>query len=134
MMGQLTGDATGLPSTDMLSLEEAKIIGELVQAGPCVIIGHCAGWVLRERDDVLRIFIHASHTYRRQRATGCYSIPPQDVDGTLRRFDRRRANYYRANAKRAWDDQNAYHMMLNSGELGIDACVDIITQTVQKNQ
>ena len=133
VMGKFPGDSTGLPRTDILSMEESKIIHQLIQSGSCVLIGHCAGWVLRERSDVLRVFIHASHEYRQQRAMGYYHISPKEVDSTLRRFDRRRANYYRANTKRAWDDQSAYHMMLSSSELGIDTCVDIIAQVCQRN-
>ena len=44
----------------------------------------------------------------------------------LKKFDKRRAGYYRANAGRAWDDKAGYHLMLDSGKLGVDACVKII--------
>lgn len=59
MANTARGQLPQISKTDQLNLLEGQIIGRLAQQGPCVIVGRCAGWVLRERKDVLSVFIHA---------------------------------------------------------------------------
>lgn len=107
-------------------LAEATVVNGLADKGSAVFIGHCAGCILRERDNVLRVFIHANDNKRRYRAITEYDIEPVTVDSVISQFDRRRANYYKANSDKRWDDFSAYHLILDSGELGLKECADII--------
>ena len=59
----------------------------------------------------------------------CYGIEEAKVDNILKRFDRRRANFYRANTCMHWDDKKGYHLVLDSSQLGISACADLICRT-----
>ena len=113
-----------LGERDGLSEEGALYVTE-----ESVIVGRCAGWILRDRKDVLRVFIHADKEFRRKRARTCYGIEEAKVDNVLKRFDRRRANFYSANTCMHWDDKKGYHLVLDSSQLGIPACVDLICRT-----
>jgi len=113
-------------SSQQAYLAEATVVNGLADEGSAVFIGHCAGCILRERDDVLRVFIHADEAKRRYRAITEYDIEPEAVDYVMNKFDKRRANYYRANSDRKWDDYHAYHMVLDSGEFTAEECADII--------
>ena len=117
---------SGIPTADTLAVLESQIIEELARVGNCIIIGRCASWVLREREDVLTVFVHAPWEARVERAVSRYGVPAAEAESVLKKFDKRRAGYYRANAGRAWDDKAGYHLMLDSGKLGVDACVKII--------
>lgn len=125
------GERDGLSEEGALYVVEERVIRDMAIQGPCVIVGRCAGWILRDRPDVLRVFIHASREFRMQRAQTAYGIAERDVENTLRRYDRRRANFYHANTGMSWDDKDGYQVVLDSSELGIDKCVDVISQMVQ---
>lgn len=120
------GGENGLSEENKLYLDEAKLIYELAERGRCIIVGRCAGWILKDRKDVLNVYIHADRDFRRKRAVEVYHDDKNRVDVLLRRCDRRRNNFYSANTGRRWDDKAGYHLMLDSGRMGIGRCVEII--------
>lgn len=126
-----TGERDGLSEEGALYVTEEQVIQDMALQGPCVIVGRCAGWILRERHDVLRVFIHADHEYRRRRAVEAYEVPEKNVDNTLKKFDRRRANFYRANTGMSWDNKKGYHLVLDSSAIGIEECVNVICRLVE---
>lgn len=122
------GERDGLSEEGALYVAEECVIRDMALQGPCVIVGRCAGWILRDRLDVLRVFVHASREYRLKRAEEVYQVPKQEVENTLKKYDRRRANFYRANTGMGWDDKNGYHLVLDSSAIGIDECINIISK------
>ena len=114
-----------------LYVVEEQVIQDMALQGPCVIVGRCAGWILREREDVLRVFIHADREFRKKRAMQEYGIEERKVENILKRFDRRRSNFYSANTCMRWDDNRGYDLVLDSSSLGIMACVDLICKTAR---
>ena len=127
----MKGERDGLSEEGALYVTEERVIKEMAMNGPCVIVGRCAGWILREREDVLRVFIHADREFRKKRAVEVYGIPKSNVENVLKRFDRRRANFYHANTCMSWDDKKGYHLVLDSSHLGIAQCAEIISITAQ---
>lgn len=129
----VSGESSGLSEESKVYLEEAKLIDELVKEGPCILVGRCAGWLLRERKDVLNVFIHADFRSRIKRAVEVYGDDSQRAEYLLKKYDRRRSNYYNANAGVKWDDKSGYHMVLDSNKLGIERCVDVLAAAVKAN-
>ena len=127
----MKGERDGLSEEGALYVTEERVIKEMAMNGPCVIVGRCAGWILREREDVLRVFIHADREFSKKRAVEVYGIPKSNVENVLKRFDRRRANFYHANTCMSWDDKKGYHLVLDSSHLGIAQCAEIIRRTAQ---
>lgn len=125
------GERDGLTEEGELYVVEEQVIRDMALQGPCVIVGRCAGWILREREDVLRVFIHADREFRKKRAIQEYGIEERKVENVLKRFDRRRSNFYSANTCMRWDDNRGYDLVLDSSSLGIAACVDLICKTAQ---
>lgn len=123
-----SGTDIGLSDTDKLHLAESEVIADLAKQGPCLIVGRCAGCVLADRKDVLRVFIHADREARKERAVHIYGVDPKKVDNVLKQYDKRRSNYYMANSGKRWDDPDEYHLILDSGKLSIRACAEIIVQ------
>lgn len=130
MRAKMATNVFGLGKNQLAYLAEATVVNGLADKGNAVFIGHCAGCILRERDNVLRVFIHADDKKRRYRAITEYDIDPNAVDTVMNQFDRRRANYYKANSDRRWDDFSAYHLVLDSGEFGLQECANIIATAV----
>lgn len=132
MMTQLAlGETDGLSKESELYLEEARIIKELADQGSCIIIGRCAGWILRNREDVLTVFVHADMQERKKRAVEEYGCSTEKLEAFLKHQDKKRASFYAVNARRAWDDRHGYEMMLDSGKLGIDMCVKILKAAIE---
>ena len=117
-------------STDMLTEEghifvaEQAAIKEMAAQGPAIFLGHCASEALKGRAGVVKVFIRCSDPERkRERILEDYGIPENEMEGTRKRFDKKRANYYYANTLQKWDDLKIYDMVLDSGRLGIEGCV-----------
>lgn len=125
------GERDGLSEEGALYVTEERVIREMALQGPCVIVGRCAGWILRERSDVLRVFIRADRSFRKERAQTEYGIPEKQVENVLKRFDRRRSNFYSANTCMRWDDSRGYDLVLDSSSLGIETCAAIISRTAR---
>lgn len=115
-----------LSNEGKLYIAEEKIIKDLCNQGPTVIIGHCASHVLRNRSDVFNVFVHSDWESRRKRAIEEYGILPENVDTVLRKYDRRRSNFFNANTKKQWNDIKNYHLVLDSSKLSLEKCTDII--------
>lgn len=128
------GQLPQISKTDQLNLLEGKIIQRLAQEGPCVIVGRCAGWVLRERKDVLSVFIHAGRQERLHRAVEEYGVPQEQAAAVLHRFDHRRSNFYHANTGLTWREREGYHMVLDSGLLGVERCAKILISAAQAEE
>ena len=104
------------------------IITSLAQEGPCVIVGRCADYILREKADCLRAFIHADLEFRARRIVEVYGEREESPQQRLREKDKRRAAYHRFYTDMKWGHAQNYDITLNSGRLGIDACVQILRE------
>lgn len=118
----------GHSNADYLWKIQYKIITELAQKGPCVIVGRCADYILRDTADCLRVFIHADPAFRADRIVRVYGEREESPQQRIRDKDKRRAAYPRFYTDMKWGHAQNYDLTLNSGTLGIDRCVQIITQ------
>ena len=114
-----------LSNQDKIWIEQRKIILKIAEE-PCVIVGRCANYILRDRDDVLNVFIHADDKFRAKRIVSLYGEKPDKPEKRLRDKDRRRAAYYKDYTETEWGVASNYHLALDSGKLGIDSCVNIL--------
>ena len=128
------GQLPQISQTDQLNLLESQIIQRLAQEGPCVLVGRCAGWVLRERQDVLQVFVHADRETRLRRAREEYGVSPDKAPAVLHRYDHRRSNFYHANTGRSWSRREGYHLVLDSGLLGVELCARIVEGAVRASR
>lgn len=113
---------------DYIWSAQKKVIRQLAEKGPCVIVGRCADYVLRERADLLKVFIHASPEKRAERIVTLYGETEVSPEKRLKSKDKRRAAFYRYYTDLEWGNAKNYHLSLDSGVLGIQTCVDLITQ------
>ena len=121
-----SGDMNMLSDEGKVYLAEQAAIQSLTQNGSAVFMGHCASEALKDRKGVVKVFIHADEEFKKQRIQEDYQISPNQMDLVRRKYDKKRANYYRANTMKRWDDYRNYDIVLNSGELGIEGCVKVL--------
>ena len=93
---------------------------------PCVIVGRCADYILRDRQDVLRIFIYADKKSRLKRIVEEYGEDASKAEKLLTQSDKRRARHYEEFTDSIWGARRNYDMLLNSGMLGIEKTADLI--------
>ena len=117
---------TNLPMSERLFLEEKKIIEEIVENQSCVIVGRCASFILNDRPDCLKVFVHADDYFRLNRTIKEEKISQSDAESFLRKSDKRRSSFYNTHTGWKWGDKSHFDICLDSGSLGIDTCVDIL--------
>mgnify|MGYP005952285991 CR=1 FL=1 len=117
----------GHTNEDILWAHQYKVITELAEKGPCIIVGRCADYILQNKADCLKVFIHADMAFRTKRIVEVYGEREQSPEERLKDKDKRRAAYHRFYTNMKWGYAQNYHLTLDSGNLGIDKCVDIIS-------
>lgn len=117
---------SGPTNSDYLWKIQYNIITELAEKGPCVIVGRCADYILRDKADCLKVFIHADMAFRAQRIVRVYGERAESPEQRLKDKDKRRAAYHRFYTNMKWGHAQNYDITLNSGTIGIDQCVEII--------
>lgn len=105
-----------------------KIITEIAEKEPCVIIGRCADYVLKNRSDVLNVFIHADKAYRMDRLQNESEEKIVDPERYLKEMDKKRASYVQFYTDIQWGVAKNYDITLDSSALGVDKCVEILSE------
>ena len=122
----LTNRNSGPTNEDILWQIQCNVIADLAKKGPCVIVGRCADYILRDKADCLKVFIHASMDCRAERIVKVYGEQEKSEEQRLKDKDKRRASYHRFYTNMKWGYAPNYHITLDSGVLGIDKCVEIL--------
>lgn len=119
------------PLAERLFLAEKDIVEEIVQSDRCIIIGRAAGYLLREHEDCLRIFIHADRENRIKRAIEREGCKPEEAEAVLKKNDKRRRSFYEYHTSLTWGNREDFDLCLNSSRLGIEKCVSILRDAAQ---
>ncbi len=115
----------GPTNQDRLWTIQRNIILDLAESESCVIVGRCADFILRDKN-CLTVFIHSSMEKRALRIVNEYGERSESPEQRLKNKDKRRAAYYRFYTDMKWGKAQNYHIALDSGELGLEKCTDII--------
>lgn len=110
---------------------EAEAICKLAEQ-PCIILGRCASDILKDRMNVLNIFVCADKEDRIQRIMKLESLSYDAAKEKIEQTDEQRAAYYYEHTGKTWGDVNDYHMILDTSALGIENCPDILMQYFEK--
>lgn len=115
-----------LPVNDRLYILQHKIIKRLAEQGPCVIVGRCADYILKDRDDCVRLFIHADIEYRKERAIRLRGVDKARAEQVVNKTDKVRANYYSFYSGQKWGYSQNYDLCIDSTKLSTEQIVDVI--------
>lgn len=118
--------------TERIFAAETQVVMELAEKGPCVIVGRCADFILKNKVRTLNVFIYSSKEKRMAKAMGPgYEIPADEVEARLRKYDRKRRDYYNINTTKKWGERESYDLMLDSGKLGYELCAETIAHAAE---
>ena len=110
---------------------QENTIRRLAEKGPCIFVGRLADHALRERDDVLSVFLYAAKGWRILRMMQIENASHDETARKLRRVDRERRNYCKYYTGREWEDCSKYEYMFNSGSMKLETIAEILCQEVR---
>ena len=126
------GYYSGLNKSDELFIKESDLIKEVADKESCVIIGRCADFILKDRKNVLRVFISSDMDDKIQRATEYYNIDLKDAEKEINKINKLRANHYKYYTGKNWQDSSNYDICINSDLFGVEKTADMICNLVLK--
>ena len=121
-------DRDGQSNVDKIWFAQKKVVTDLAEREPCVIVGRCADYILKDIADCLTVFIHASDDKRAERIVTVYGQREESPAERLHDKDRKRKAYYELYTGTEWGQADNYQLCLDSGRIGIERCVDMIVQ------
>lgn len=119
-------DSDDFVSNDNLFNYQAKIIKELAASESCVIVGRCADYILKDCENVVKIFVHAPLGACIETVRELSSLSQKEAEKKILSIDKHRAEYYKYYTGREWDNAENYDLCLNSSELGFEKCVELV--------
>ena len=114
---------SGLSLDDRIFLAQSKVIRNVATEGPCVIVGRCADYILKNQENVVNLFIRATLDFRIKRAIEVEGIPKEKSAEMVMKKDKSRANYYKYHSGERWDNVLNYDFAIRSDLCGIDGTV-----------
>lgn len=123
---------SGLSQENLFKIQ-SDAIRKAAQNGPCVFVGRCADYVLRDFENIINIFITADIEHRVQRVCQRCGCTQQEARKMIDSGERERASYYNYYTGKKWGDSRSYDLCINSGILGTEGTIEIIGNFIDKN-
>ena len=123
-----------MPLNQKVFLASFDAIKKVADKGPCVIVGRCADYALKDYDNTVSLFIHAPMDFKKKRIHDIYEIPMDKVKDVATKTDKQRASYYNYYSSKKWGDCRSYHYCMDSSILGIDGTVALIQQLISMKE
>ena len=115
-----------LSSDDVLFVAESKIIQELAEKEPCIIVGRCADFILQDYPKVLKVFCYSDIENAVSRCVSEYGIKRENAEQEIRRINRNRIHHYEYYTGRKWGEPHHYNLMLNTGTISLETACKLI--------
>lgn len=127
----ISRDEQGGSIDDYIYRVQREIILELAEKGNCVIVGRCADYILRDRDDVLNVFIHGNEPEKSQRIMKLYEKTEKEALSLMKEIDKKRSINHAYHTDQIWGNVKNYALCLNSSILGYEKCVSLIRESLE---
>ena len=108
-----------------------ETIKKLADSGPCVLIGRCADYALKDRSDVINLFITAPLEARVKRVAMRNGISESEAKERIRKTDKSRASYYNFYSGKDWGDAKSYDLCIDSNLLGVEGTVTLLIHLLE---
>ncbi len=124
-------DENSRPLAEKLFAEERRIIEQAADEGGCVIVGRAASYILRDREDCLRVFVNAEKEHRIQRGIQHEKLDRATAESTMKKVDKRRKGFFNSVTNWEWGSPDYFEICIDSGKLGIDLSVKLLEAAVR---
>lgn len=120
-----------LSNSDELFIKETELINEIADKESCVLIGRCSDYILRDREDVLKVFIYGKMNNKIERAQKYYGLDSKKAEKEIKNIDKLRANHYKHYTGKVWGNVENYDICINSDVYGVEKTADLICEIVK---
>ena len=110
------------------------MIKKVADEESCVIVGRCADFILKDRKNVIKIFIYSDIEDKIERATKIYGFNKEKAEKEIKRIDKLRANHYKYYTNKEWKDYSNYDICINSDSFGVEKAANLICEIIEKKQ
>lgn len=124
----------GLDNRDDLFLKESELIKEVASKESCVIIGRCADFILKDKDNVVKIFIYSDMENKIKRATEFYGMDKEKAKREIKQIDKLRGNHYKYYTGTEWNNHSNYDICINSDTLGVEKSAQLICDFIKEKE
>ena len=131
-MFALPGTGAGDSLEQQVYLATFDTIRHIADQGPCVIIGRCADYLLRERENVIRCYIFAPYQARIRNSILTLGLATAEPQRIIEEVDKARAEYYRSHTGCEVNNTRYRDLFLNSNLLGVEGTADLIVDAVRR--
>ena len=128
------GYYSGLDNSDELFIKESELIKQVAQEESCVIIGRCANFILKNKENVIKVFIYSNMEDKIKRATKIYGLNAKKAEKEIKRIDKLRANHYKYYTESEWSDNSNYDICINSDTFGVEKTADLICEMLKEKE
>ena len=118
---------------DLLYIATTKVIEKLYKKGSCVIVGRCGNYILKDKKDVLKVYLYSSLDDKINRVTKYYDIDKDKALNTINKVNKERKKHYKYYTNTTLDDYNNYDLVLDVSKFGVEKTADIISNIVKNN-
>lgn len=132
LAGLNNGYYFGLDNSDELFIKESELIKDISSKESCVIVGRCADFILKDKKDVIKVFIYSDIEDKIKRATTYYGMNKEKAEKEIARIDKLRANHYKYYTGKTWKDFSNYDICINSDKLGVEKTAELIVNMIHK--
>ena len=115
-----------LSSSDELFIKESELIKKIAQKESAVIVGRCSDFILKDMDNVIKVFIYSNEENKVKRAIEFYGLDEENAKKEIKRIDKQRANHYKHYTGKEWKDSDNYDICINSDTFGVEKSAEII--------
>ena len=115
---------------DKLFIAESKVIKEIAEKESCVIIGRCSDYILKDREDLIRVFIYCSEDGKVNRVKNYYNIEGKNIKNKIDKENKLRAKHYKYYTNQEWGKLENYDLALNSDLLGVEKTAELICNVI----
>ncbi len=134
LAGLNNGYYFGLDNSDELFIKEAEMIKAVANKESCVIIGRCSDFILKDKENVVKVFIYSNMEDKIKRATNIYGFDKSKAEKEIKRIDKLRANHYKYYTEKEWSEHSNYDICINSDVLGVEKSANLICELVKEKE
>ncbi len=121
-------DSDDFVSNDNLFNYQAKVLKELAEKESFVVVGRCADYILKDCENVIRLFVYAPLKHCVDIVEGMSDMSRKEIEQFIIRTDRHRAQYYQYYTGNVWNDARNYDLCINTEELSFEKAVEIVKE------
>ncbi len=115
-----------MPLNHKVFLAQFEAIKNLAKKESCIIVGRCADYALAEHPNCINVFIHAGLAFRIDHVMQTFGLSKEKATDMIHKTDKKRASYYNYYSSKKWGDSRSYHLTLDSSQLGLQGCSEMI--------